>query len=421
MALATPTARAATAAMRGARRFSSTTRDYDIVLFGATGFAGRLAAEYALRAHPSKRIAFAARDAAKLEALKASLDSDADVIVADAADAADVARVAAAATVVASTAGPYAKFGSPLFGACAAGGTHYCDITGEAQWIALMAHEHDGAARASGATLVPASGFDSVPSDLGCQLAVRRHVDVHGAAPARVDNYVTKMRGAFQGGTIDTVVNEITNPTPRPPTPSLEGVPKTKIDWARGRPFGTVALGGKTRHSSPFIMAGANCPVVRRSNAALNYADGLIYSESMALPSLKAAVTNAAALGVGGAMLRFAPTRSLLRSRGVLPESGAGPSRAKMLRGSYAMSFVTTGANGETTVTNWNGAGDPSCISTTVFLVETAVALAEGAAVAPGVLTPASALGAPLLARLRGATWGEGGDAPVITVDHGEA
>ena len=85
------------------------------------------------------------------------------------------------------------------------------------------------------------------------------------------------------------------------------------------------------------------------------------------------------------------------------------------------MSFVTTGANGETTVTNWNGAGDPSCISTTVFLVETAVALAEGAAAAPGVLTPASALGAPLLARLRGATWGEGGDAPVITVDHGEA
>ena len=421
MALATATARAATAAMRGARRFSSTTRDYDIVLFGATGFAGRLAAEYALRAHPSKRIAFAGRDAAKLEALKASLDSDADVIVADAADAADVARVAAAAAVVASTAGPYAKFGSPLFGACAAGGTHYCDITGEAQWIALMAHEHDGAAKASGATLVPASGFDSVPSDLGCQLAVRRHVDVHGAAPARVDNYVTKMRGAFQGGTIDTVVNEITNPTPRPPTPSLEGVPKTKIDWARGRPFGTVALGGTTRHSSPFIMAGANCPVVRRSNAALNYADGLVYSESMALPSLKAAVTNAAALGVGGAMLRFAPTRSLLRSRGVLPESGAGPSRAKMLRGSYAMSFVTTGANGETTVTNWNGAGDPSCISTTVFLVETAVALAEGAAAAPGVLTPASALGAPLLARLRGATWGEGGDAPVITVDHGEA
>ena len=105
-------------------------------------------------------------------------------------------------------------------------------------------------------------------------------------------------------------------------------------------------------------------------------------------------------LPIGAApLLRFAPTRNLLRSRGMLPESGAGPSRAKMLRGSYAMSFVTTGANGETTVTNWNGAGDPSCISTTVFLVETAVALAEGAAAAPGVLTPASALGAPLLAR----------------------
>ncbi|KAH8092275.1 oxidoreductase [Aureococcus anophagefferens] len=145
MALATATMRAATAAMRGARRFS-TTRDYDIVLFGATGFAGRLAAEYALRAHPSKRIAFAGRDAAKLEALKASLDSDADVIVADAADAADAAAPPGA-TVAASTAGPYAKFGSPLFGACAAGGTHYCDITGEAQWIALMAHEHDGAAK----------------------------------------------------------------------------------------------------------------------------------------------------------------------------------------------------------------------------------------------------------------------------------
>ena len=396
---------------------SSPGRDYDLVLFGATGFAGRLAAEYALRAHGGLRIALAGRDGGKLEALRESLGAtDVGIVVADASDDGDVARVAASATCVATTAGPFAKFGSGLLGACAAAGTHYCDITGEAAWIALMAHEHDAAARASGASIVPAAGFDSVPSDLGTFLAVAHHEETFGEKPERVDAFYTAMRGAFQGGTIDTVVNEMDNPTPRAPRGASSAF-ATKIDWSRGRPFKTVTLRGKRLHSSPFIMAGANAPCVRRSNALLGYRDGFVYSESMALPSLKAALANAATIGVGAALLGFAPARNFIRDRGYLPKPGQGPSRAKMERGNYAASFVSESAAG-TTTTEWRGAGDPSCISTTIFLVETAVGLVERGDAAPaGIQTPASALGHALVAKLRDAKWQPDDATPAIRVE----
>ena len=136
------------------------------MLFGATGFAGQLAAEYAMRAHGASglRIALGGRSLEKLEAVQKEVAAASTftpkIVVADADDDEDMARLAASTSVVATTAGPFAKFGSKLFGACAAAGTDCADITGEAQWIALMAHEHDAAAVASGATLVPGAGLD---------------------------------------------------------------------------------------------------------------------------------------------------------------------------------------------------------------------------------------------------------------------
>lgn len=425
MALRNVVAVARLGASRQARLLSTaTSREYDLVLFGATGFSGRLSAEYALRAHGDKglRIAVAGRDHGKLEALVAELGglglpATPHILVADASSPEDCARVAEAARVVASTAGPFREYGSELFGACARAGTHYADITGEARWIDWMRHEHGAAAEASGAVLVPGSGFDSVPSDVGALLAVRHFEGVHGSAPARVDAYVTRIKSGFQGGTAATIVGEMAAPTPAAPREALAY--RTKIDWGRGSPTGTVRIGGVTRYLSPFIMAGANCPVVRRSNGLVGYADGLVYSESMALPTRGAALKNAAMLGLGGAALRFGPTRALLA--GKLPKPGEGPSRERMARGKYEIAFVAASADASaTTTTTWTGRSDPSSIQTSIFLVETALGLldADGTATA-GVRTPAAALGEALWARLEVAVWDKADDpAPAVTVTH---
>lgn len=369
---------------------------------------------YALRAYGASglRVALAGRDHAKLEAVVADLEGPATphVLVADANSDDDVARVAASARVVASTAGPFRTYGSKLFGACAAAGTHYADITGEARWIDWMAHENDAAAVASGARLVPGAGFDSVPSDLGCLLAVRHYENRHGDAPKRVDAMVTRIKSGFQGGTAATMVQEIVDPTPAAPRASF--ATKTKIDWKRS---GTVTIDGATRYLSPFVMAQANCPVVRRSNAALGYRDGLVYSETTASKTRGAALKNAAALGIGGMMLKYEVTRDYLASKGYLPEPGAGPSRARMLAGGYEIVFVASGDAGETSTT-WTGTSDPSSIQTSVFLVETALGLLDAES-GGGVLTPAAALGEALWTRLETASWAADGH-PAVTVAH---
>ena len=143
------------------------------------------------------------------------------------------------------------------------------------------------------------------------------------------------MRGAaFQGGTVDTVDYELRNPSPPAPRGPVEGA-RTKIDWRRGSPFSNAFVNGRDLCLSPFMMAGANCPVVRRSNSLLNYRDGLVYAESMALRSRKAALTNAAVLAAGAGLLKMG-WLDALRSRGYLPKAGEGPSVKRMRAASYA-------------------------------------------------------------------------------------
>jgi len=217
----------------------SSEREYDLVLFGATGFSGKLCAEYLMRAHGDEklRVALAGRDRAKLEAVAASLPGKATprVVVADAMSPDDMRRLAASTEVVASTAGPFRKFGSELVGACAAEGASYADITGEATWVAHMAHAHDATAKASGAALVPAAGFDSVPSDIGTLLAIREHEKTYGEAPERVDAYVTAMRGAAFRAAPSTRWTTSCGTRRRPPRagPSRARVPRSTGAAAR--------------------------------------------------------------------------------------------------------------------------------------------------------------------------------------------
>ena len=156
-------------------------RDLDIVSYGATGFVGRQLAVYLDRHAPDGvRLAIAGRDRGKLEAIARTLRRPTEVIVADASDGPALAALASRTRVVASTAGPYARYGDLLVGACAAAGTHWCDITGETPWVATLIERFHEVAVASGARIVPFCGFDSVPSDLGAWLCVRALRERHG-------------------------------------------------------------------------------------------------------------------------------------------------------------------------------------------------------------------------------------------------
>ena len=166
-------------------------RDFDLVLLGATGFTGKLVAQY-LDKH-AMRWALAGRNPDKLEEVRRSLKSDVPVIVADALDAAACAALAARTKVVCTTVGPYTKYGSEVVAACAAAGTHYCDLTGEVSWMRTMIDAHHETARRTGARIVHASGFDSIPSDLGTWATQQEFVARFGAPAHAVTAYYGKI------------------------------------------------------------------------------------------------------------------------------------------------------------------------------------------------------------------------------------
>ncbi|WP_449066219.1 saccharopine dehydrogenase family protein, partial [Planomonospora algeriensis] len=182
-------------------------RPYDIVLFGATGFTGALTARYlARRAGPERRWALAGRDRARLEAVRARLGlPELPLLHADASDPVSLAEIARRTRVVASTVGPYVFHGEPLVAACAAAGTHYADITGEPEFVDLVFARHHATARETGARLVHACGFDSVPHDLGVYFTVQRLPE---GVPISVDGYV-RGGGRPSGGTVHSAVTAL--------------------------------------------------------------------------------------------------------------------------------------------------------------------------------------------------------------------
>ena len=187
---------------------------YDIIVFGATSFVGRILVRYLLDRHGAAdgglRWAIAGRSSSRLEALKTEFGAPSlPTIVVDAADAEGLRKLCATTRVVVSTVGPYALHGEPLVAACAATGTDYCDLTGEVQWIRRMILRHEAAARASGARIVNCCGFDSIPSDLGVQVLQRESVQRYGQPLERVRLRVKKMRGGASGGTVASLLNVI--------------------------------------------------------------------------------------------------------------------------------------------------------------------------------------------------------------------
>ncbi len=398
---------------------SGTTREFDVVIFGATGFTGALVADYVLAQYGSDkslRWALAARDAEKLDALKASMGPAAatlETIVADSFDAAGLQQLASRTRVVLTTVGPYAKYGSALVAACAANGTHYCDLAGEAQWIRRMIDTHHDEARRTGARIVHCCGFDSVPMDMGVWFLQQETKRRFGDYCTSIVMLVKAMKGGASGGTLASMMNIIkearadrevarvlADPYGLNPAGERQGPDGRDQQQARYDALADVWTG-------PFVMAGINTRVVRRTHALLEYPYGrdFRYREAVmtgrgAAGRLKA-VALTATLGAFVAGASIGATRAMLE-RFLLTKPGDGPDEAARESGFFDLRQFGTRADGTIVHGKVTGDRDPGYGSTSKMLSECAVCLAKDElAGGGGVLTPAAAMGDALLGRLQ--------------------
>jgi short subunit dehydrogenase-like uncharacterized protein len=396
---------------------TDSSRDHDIVVYGATGFVGVLTAQYLAGAAPAGvRIALGGRSQSKLEQTRDKLGVDWPLVIADSQDDAAVAAMAASTRVVATTVGPYLRYGLPLVKACAEAGTHYADLTGEVLFMRRAIDIAHDAATASGARIVHTCGFDSIPSDLGV-LALHEAAKAAGAGDLGDTTFVVKrMRGGASGGTIDSLrisVDEAKRDKdsrrlmvdPYALSPDRAAEPDLGPERDPAKPLRDERLGGWL---APFVMGTVNTRVVRRSNALQGHAYGrkLRYRELMRTGSGPKGAAMAAGISgtLGGLVAGFAlpGTRQLLDK--VLPSPGEGPSEEAREKGFFHIDIHTTTSGGQRLRCEIRADGDPGYKATAVMLGEAALCLAQDDLPdAAGVLTPATAMGTALTDRLNAA------------------
>jgi short subunit dehydrogenase-like uncharacterized protein len=395
-------------------------REFDIIVYGATGFTGRLVAEYLLQAYGAAgpvRWAMAGRDAEKLRAVADELGAPPDLpaLTANANDPASLDALARRAKVIVTTVGPYQLYGEALVAACARTGTDYVDLCGEPAWMAQMIERYEGAAKASGARITFSCGFDSIPFDCGVFYLQQQAFERFGQPFSRVRGRVRTMKGGFSGGTMASMLA------------TLEaGRRDPSIVKAMANPYALVSNPPQTRQprgdavihdsdidqwSAPFIMAAINTKNVHRTNALTNYRYGrdFTYDEMQAMGSGaaggKRAKAAANAMKLQMALLAFAPTRALLR-RFALPKPGQGPSKQERESGSYEVLYVGDMGPGASDARTLRavvtGDKDPGYGSTSKMIAEAALCLKDvPRATTPGeIWTPAAAMGEALIARL---------------------
>jgi short subunit dehydrogenase-like uncharacterized protein len=403
---------------------STSQREFDIVVYGATGFAGKLTAEYLATAAGDARIALAGRSPDKLLSVRETLGETAQswpLITADASQPSTLNAMAARTQVVVTTVGPYAKYGLPLVAACAAAGTDYADLTGETNFIRESIDLYHKQAMDTGARIVHSCGFDSVPSDLTVYSLYRRAESDGAGQLGETNMVVRKMAGGISGGTVasgvelmraasaDPDVRRIIN-DPYTLSPDRSAEPdfgaQSDVRLRRGRDIAPELDGYWV---APFAMAVVNTRIVRRSNALLDYAYGprLQYGEQMsvgrsfAAPALAAlsAAGHSATMLVGSRFLDKVPDGLIDR---VLPKPGTGPSERTRERGHYTVETYTTTTTGARYRATMSQQGDPGYKATSVLLGESGLALAldrDRLADLHGVLTPAAAMGEALVGR----------------------
>lgn len=376
-------------------------REFDVIVYGASGFTGQLIAEYLAEhygADGSLRWALAGRNAEKIRLVSSAsgLPDTLEVIAADSADRAALDEMVARTRVVLTAVGPYQFYGSELVGACATAGTDYVDLCGETNWMRQMVIEHSAAAQASGARIVFSCGFDSIPFDLGVYYLQQVAREKTGAVVKDVKGRVRQMKGHASGGTVaslkatmaaaakdPSVLQQLKNPYCL--VPGFEGVPQPPSH----KPVYDEEIDS---WAAPFIMAQINMSNVHRSNALLDFAYGedFTYTEML--------LTGPGEQGESMAMAMAEPG---LSDGDKDPLPGEGPSREEQLAGFYDILFQGKSASGDRVAVSVGGDRDPGYGSTSRMIAESAVALAcDDIPSAGGIWTPAAAMGDTLIKRL---------------------
>ncbi len=390
-------------------------RDHDLVVYGATSFVGQILCRYLVRRHGidgDLRWAIAGRSRSKLDEVARSTGADVARIVADASDRAALDDLAVSTRVVASTVGPYALYGSELVGAVVETGGDYCDLTGEVPWMRRMIDAHQSRAAATGARIVHACGFDSIPSDLGTWFTQQRAIEQFGRPCIEVRMSVKGARGGVSGGTAASGMQMFEEMADDPDLRKMVADPYVlaPVDLRQGPK--QPGMGRPTRDDrfeswvAPFVMAPTNSAVVLRSHAVLGQPWGreFTYGETMmtgdGLAGGVAAWAMTAGLASFAGAASFGPTRKVLGR--IIPKPGNGPSEAKQQAGFFDLRFVGRTATGDEIRTKVTGDADPGYGSTAKMLGESAVAFLDldPARVGGGFWTPASAFGDALIERL---------------------
>ncbi|GAB1508667.1 saccharopine dehydrogenase family protein [Actinophytocola sp. KF-1] len=376
-------------------------REFDVVLFGATGFTGGLTAEY-LAAHAPNgcRWAIAGRSREKLLAVRERLAEinplcgDLDLLVADVTDRESLRAVVTRSRVVVTTVGPYLRYGEPLVAVCAETGTDYLDLTGEPEFVDRMYLDHHDAAVASGARLVHSAGFDSIPYDLGVLFTVEQLPE---GVPLDVQGYVSAS-ASFSAGTYHSAITAFSR------LRQMSAIARRRRE-VEGRPEGgRVVRGAKGRprfekDAEAWVLPAPTIDpqVVLRSARALDrYGPAFRYGHYLAVKKLPVAAGIVGAVGAAVVLAQVPPTRDWMLSR---MASGDGPSEERRDKAWFRARFVGTGG-GRRVVTEVSG-GDPGYGETAKMLAESALCLAfDDLPKTSGQVTTAVAMGDKLIRRL---------------------
>ncbi len=374
-------------------------REFDVVVYGATGFTGRLVAEYIAATHPGIRWAMAGRSQAKLESVRDEMGVPADtpLIVADSSDPASLSVMAERTRGVVTTVGPYQMYGEPLVAACAEAGTDYVDLCGEPAWMRDVIDNYSDKAKASGARIVLSCGFDSIPFDMGVYALQQAAIEKTGKPITRVKGRVRKMKGTFSGGTAASFFETMARVKREPHifewliNPfSLSGGFQGPEQPAGDKPVFEEDLNS---WSAPFIMAAINTKNIHRSNALMDhrYGTDFVYDEMM--------LTGPGEQGEQMATM-VAKDRSMQDNP---PKPGEGPSKEERETGFYEAMFTGLTADGDRMTSVVAGDRDPGYGSTSKMITESLLTLidTDHDTTPGGVWTPAPALGQPLIDRLQ--------------------
>jgi short subunit dehydrogenase-like uncharacterized protein len=378
---------------------ADTNTKYDIVVFGASGYTGRLVAEYLQGeyANTGLKWAMAGRSLDKLASVRTALGipDSVDLVSVDSDDAASVGQMVSDCKVVITTVGPYQLYGEELIKQCAEQGTDYVDLSGEPSWMHETIAQHSAAAKASGARIVHSCGFDSIPFDLGVYCLQQHAITQTGKPIATVKGRVRAMNGTFSGGTIASMRATMASAQANPAIIKVLTNPFALTEGFTGpeQPTGAVPQYDEELNSwsAPFVMAAINTKNIHRSNFLLGhqYGEDFRYDEMLLTGDGEQ----------GKAAAEYVAKDDSIGKSDLQP--GDGPTQEERENGNYDAIFAGQNSEGELMISSVQGDRDPGYGSTSKMLAEAAICLLENPTLASGGLwTPAAAMGQALIDRL---------------------